>query len=405
MKSCHLCKASGVEELLNFGPQPVCNRFLANVKDLEFKHPMRLGFCSSCGLLQLMDPVPVSELQPRFDWITYAEPERHLDQMATRIAALPGLGKDSVCYGVSFKDDPLLARLGQRGIGRTYRFELKKDLGIGDSRVGVETVQDRMTPPLCRDLAKTHGLADVVVARHILEHSFDVFQFISALRELLKPSGYLVLEIPDCTRALEKLDYSTIWEEHILYFTRQSFKQAVAIGGFFPVDFEIVPFALEDVLICIARPDSGPRHASAPAKDVLEKEKNRAYSFRDNLARRRDRFRRFFSENRLAREHVAVFGAGHLSCAFINLLNLEGQIDFIVDDHPKKQGMFMPGSHRPIAGSSALVAGQTRLCLLGLNPDSEPKVIQNNAKYTARGGKFVSIFPASPNALCLESAL
>ena len=399
-RSCHLCKSSRVEELLDLGLQPVCNRFLSRPDEEEFKHPMRLGFCSACGIPQLMDPVPVAELRPRFDWITYAEPERHVNRMADTIARLPGLGKNSVCYGVSFKDDSILTALAERGLGRTRRLDVKTDLDIEDSRAGVETVQDRLTPERCHSLAKTLGPADVVVARHILEHSRDVFRFMSALRGLLNPSGYLVLEVPDCARALENLDYSTIWEEHVLYFTPWTFKRAMTIGGFSSVHFEVFPYAPEDVLVCIGRfSGSASPPPAGMEQESLELEKNRAFGFRDGLAGRGEKFRRYFFDHRIGPDEVAVFGAGHLSCVFINLLGLAGQIDFVVDDHPQKQGLFMPGNHRPIRGPAALADGRTRLCLLGINADSEPGVIGANGRYAARGGTFASIFPASPNAL------
>ena len=404
MNFCHLCKGNTVEELIDFGSQPVCNRFLSDPAAQEYGHPMRLGFCGWCGLIQLTDPVPISELQPKFDWITYTEPERHLDSLAEIISGLPGLQPNSAFCGISFKDDPLLDRLNKRGFGRTRRLDLKKDLDIADGRVGVETVQDRMNPSRSKSLAKTHGPADVVIARHILEHSFDVSKFIRSLRELLTPGGYLVLEIPDCTRAIEKLDYSTLWEEHILYFTQASFQQAISTSGFFVVRSEVVPYALEDVLVSIVQPkkDASP---AAMESGLLKKEQARGLAFRDGLDDQRRRYRGLFLERNLRRENVAVFGAGHLSCAFINLLGLADHVNFVVDDHPRKQGLFMPGSRRPITGSAKLADSPTRLCLMGLNPDAESKVIQNNQAYTARGGQFASIFPASPSALALTSGM
>ena len=59
----------------------------------------------------------------------------------------------------------------------------------------------------------------------------------------------------------------------------------------------------------------------------------------------------------------------------------------------------MPGSRLPIAASSILLEQPIALCLLGLNPLAEDKVVEKNAAFAARGGTFASIFPASARAL------
>lgn len=92
-------------------------------------------------------------------------------------------------------------------------------------------------------------------------------------------------------------------------------------------------------------------------------------------------------------------GAGHLCCAFVSFLNLDNYFEFVVDDNPHKQGLFMPSSHLPIYKSAALLENEIKLCLLSLSPDSEAKVVQKNQAFLQRGGTFHSIFPASQLAL------
>ena len=94
-----------------------------------------------------------------------------------------------------------------------------------------------------------------------------------------------------------------------------------------------------------------------------------------------------------------MFGAGHLSCFWINVLGVEAELEFVVDDHPAKRGLRMPGSRLPIRGSSALLEENITLCLLSLSPESEAKVLAKNPEFLARGGSFASIFPGRPNSL------
>lgn len=104
------------------------------------------------------------------------------------------------------------------------------------------------------------------------------------------------------------------------------------------------------------------------------------------------------SEFRRNQGKVALLGAGHLACTFINLLELKDHIEFAVDDNPNKRGLFMPGSRLPILGSEALLDEDIKLCLLTVSPQAESRVIANNESYVKRGGSFSSISPASKMA-------
>jgi SAM-dependent methyltransferase len=377
---------------------PISNRFVVNPDDEEYTHPLLMGQCNACGLLQLINPVPAGELLPPYEWITYNEPEGHLDQLANIISTLPCITKDATICGISYKEDSTLARLRQWGFHRVWRIDMVRDLGITDARAGIETIQDRLHPDLAGALWQKHGAPDVVIARHILEHAHDALRFMETLRQLVKPTGYVVFEVPDCTRVLETFDYTTIWEEHILYFTPETFRHCFGFGGFSLVRFEFYPYPYENSLVGIAQPHTAATPAF-PSKSVLEDEKHRAQAFAQGLPQRRDMLRRFFSEYRQNQGKVAMFGAGHLACMFINLMGLKDTIEFVVDDHPHKRGLFMPGSRLPIYGSDALIKENIKLCLTSLSPESEEKVIQKNQAFLGQGGEFASIFSGSKCAL------
>jgi hypothetical protein len=397
MDTCHLCKAPEVIGLLDFGLQPICNRFLTAPDAEEATFPMLFGQCGRCGLVQIVSPVPAQELKPRVDWITYNEPEGHLDHLADLIARLPGLTKDSAICGVSFKDDSLLRRLRERGLPQTWRLDPQRDLGIAEQGVGVETIQDQLTVEAATKIARSHGKADVVIARHIWEHASDPFEFVSALKAMMSPGGYLVLEIPDCERALTTCDYSTVWEEHSLYFTPATFRSAILLSGLAIERFECFPYTLENSLVAIAKLDQS-NVRTFPSEEIVREEKRRAQVFASGLATQREKIGSYFARYRND-GGIAILGAGHLACTFINLLDLKEHIDFLVDDNPHKRGLFMPGSRLPIHDPQALLERNIKLCLLSVAAEIEERVIGKNQAFVAAGGTFASIFPASKHAL------
>lgn len=378
--------------------QPICNRFLADPAEEEYTHPMVIGQCHVCGLIQMINPVPASELLPPYDWITYNEPEKHLDHMVDMIRNLSGITEDSTICGISFKDDSTLARFNKLGFKHTWRIEPKSDLGIADIGAGVESIQDRLTPEAANQIVQRCGKSDIVIVRHILEHAHDILSFMVALKQLVTHNGYIVFEVPDCTRALENCDYTTLWEEHVLYFTPDTFRHGLGLSGFSLVRSESYPYPFENSLVGIVQPRENVTDVFPP-ESILANERRRAQTYSKELTRHRAKLKKYCSEYQDSQGKIALFGAGHLACTFVNLLDLQDYIEFIVDDNPNKQQLFMPGSRLPIYGSSWLVVDNIKLCLLSLNPRSEEKVIQKNKTFIENGGRFFSIFPASKHAL------
>lgn len=400
MRNCPSCQAHAVELLRDFGPHPICNRYVTAVDAPEFSHPMVIGQCGACGLVQTLDPVPAAELVPAVDWIAYNEPEGHLDAVAETLASLPGLKPGAVCAGVSFKDDTLVARMRQRGF-TTWRLDLETDLGITRQGCGVESIQSRLDGSRAAAITAQRGQADLVIARHILEHAHDLHGFIAAVRSLAKPVGYVVFEVPDCTLAFDLKDITTLWEEHTVYFTPATFQSTVAVGGAALVNFAIHPYPFENCLVGVTQMD-----ASAPtariSKETLATEKSRAGAFAESLDVRRAELRRFLTDFRARHGKIAVLGAGHLACTWIHLLGLAEFVEFLADDNPHKQNHFLPSARLPIRGSASLLTENIKLCLLAVSPEAEPKVIARNQEFVQRGGQIASIFPASRKALVID---
>jgi hypothetical protein len=388
--------------LIDFGDQPVCHRFIEGAEKEE-RRSLALGQCEACGLIQLTTPMPVEVLSPRYDWIKYNEPEAHLESMAQRIAALPGISTDSRILGVCLNERPLLGIMQARGFRHADMVDPVRDLGLEDGKSGVESVQSRLTRQAAEAIVRERGFSDVVIARRILEHAHDLVEFLRALRALVHPQGYVVVEVPDCQKELELVDVGAIWEEHILYFTAETFQEIFPFSGLNIQQFESYPDPQENCLVVIAQPGE-----TVPAflKDrVLKQEIERAAAFVNGLVSLREGLRRHLSNYHSRCGKVAVLGGGHRSCVYINLLQIKDYIEFVIDDDPHKQSLRMPGSRLPIRRSNALLESNIKLCLLGINPESENKVIARSQDFVNHGGCFASISPNSVLALKLDASI
>ena len=78
---CKSCNSKAVVSKIDFGKQPPSNRYQVTYDADQESHSLELGICNSCGLLQLIDPMPIEMVRSRFSWIRYNEPEFHLDDL------------------------------------------------------------------------------------------------------------------------------------------------------------------------------------------------------------------------------------------------------------------------------------------------------------------------------------
>ncbi len=382
--------------LTEFGLQPVSNRFLhLNSREEAPSFPLQLRMNKDTGLIHLGKPFPLEELKPRYDWLTCFEPEDHLDDLVQCLIKLPGITKESVFGAYSFKDDSTLRRLERLGYTKNWRIDPIRDLGVLDPCANVETYQNALTLAKAEEIRERSGAADVLIVRHVVEHAYDLPAFIEAIRSMVSSGGYIVWELPDCERALAAGDCTTVWEEHIFYFTSFTFRQLLFEAGFSITHYESVPYPLENSLVAIVKEATGKGSPVSADPQAVAKEIARAQGFAQTLVRRRIDVRKKLETLHRERGAIAMFGAGHLSIAFISLMQVADLINCVVDDNPNKKGMLMPVGGLQIIGSEVLYSGDIKVCLLGLNPQNQPKVIAKQQRFVEQGGVFASIFPGS----------
>jgi len=392
-----LCTVCGFElhsPQISFGRQPPSNRFMPDSESatkLEC-HLLSLSTCTHCGTVQLFDRMPMESYRPRYDWLVYNEPERHLDDVALHIASLPGISVSSRLMGITYKDQSTLTRMANMGFTNTVCLQ-DSDLESTVVPFGLETVQAILSNPFnIAKLEERYGKADVLVVRHITEHSLSSKELINSLSGLLAPGGYMLLELPDSERVFNQNNYPFIWEEHISYFTEGSARrlaqevnsQVLWLGRYsYPYEDSlnlVLNFPATDL-----KTKKNNLHDALPQPNMTEHFYNQFSAFREQW---RIKLEGIISNG----DRVAIFGAGHLAVKFINFFKLEDLITCVIDDHPKKLGMYMPGSGLPIISSGRLKGMGIRYCVSTLSPESELKVRNKLANFFDSGGIFLPAF-------------
>jgi len=388
-------EAESGDLLIDFGNQPITNKFIKSSDELVPEFPLVLRVSSNSGLIKINDPFPVEEVKPIYDWLTCFEPEEHLDEVVEKIIQLPGVSVNSVFGAYSFKDDTTIERLRARGYTKTWRIDPELDLGVTDNCANVETFQSVFDDSKAKQIRDGKGAADVLIVRHVIEHAYKITDFVNAIRKLTKPGGYVVWELPDCEQSLENGDCTMIWEEHAYYFTSNTFRQLLFNHGFEIVHFDSYPYPIENSIVAIVKNTSVDTILPSLDQSILNVEIARARKYLNVLNARRNSVREKLSELHNENGPIAIFGAGHQTATFISIMGISDLICCVIDDNKHKQDMLMPIEDLQIIGSEVLYSKNIKICLLGLNPQNHQKVMDKHQLFIQNGGKFISIFPGT----------
>jgi hypothetical protein len=384
--------------LFDLGLLPISNRFLKNKFEKGPKFPFKVDISERNGLISLNKPFPVHEIKPRFDWITCSEPEDHLDDLVDVLIQLPGISKKSVFASFSFKDMSTLERLKNKGFQNQWSIDPEEDLEIKDKKCSIETFQSKFNLNTAVKILGKYGLADIVIVRHVLEHSYNINNFVNSIKKLIKKNGYIVWELPDCEKSLKKLDYTMLWEEHTYYFTEFTLKYFLENHNFKIVNFFSIPYSYENSLVAIVKnKEDSFYEQSDKFHNKLKNEILQARFFAKSLNDQRKKIREKLIQlkKKNSDSDIVLYGAGHLSVAFISIMQLSDIISFVIDDNLNKKEMIMPIGNIPITNLKKLYEKNVKICLLSLNPENHSKIIDKNKDFIKKGGIFLSIFPGS----------
>lgn len=378
-------------KIIDLGYQPITNRYVRDSDNSSIlKFPLGLEVDKNSGVICLNPAMPYDELRPRVPWIKAFEPEDHLDELVNRLISLPGITKESIFSGYSFKDASTIKRIDSLGFKKNWIIDPKDDLQINEENAGIETFQAALDVEKAIRIREKYGAPDIFILRHVIEHSYSLNQFIKFIKTIVSANGYLVIELPDCTKPLQQGDCTMIWEEHLFYFTKNSFRNFLLDNDFEIIDLYEIEYPLENCMIAIVKNSENKNYERGLNNDDAQI----AFRYRNLFLKRKDAIREVFQKIGDRGERVAIFGAGHYSVAFLSYLNISEYILFAIDDDANKVGYRLPlSSNVTIFGSDMIDVKNIDICLLGLNPAHHEKVINKHKTFISQGGKFASIFP------------
>jgi SAM-dependent methyltransferase len=401
--ACRGCGREGLEVVLDLGEMPLANAILteADLAGPEPRYPLALAYCPECWLAQITETVPPEKLFREYTYFSSVSDAfvEHSRRIAERLIEERGLGPRSLVMELASNDGYLLQHYARAGI-RVLGIDPARNVAEVATARGVPTLAEFFDLELALELAATGRRADVVHANNVIAHVPDLNGFVAGIAEVLKPEGVAVIETPYLRELVDRLEFDTIYHEHVFYHSLTALDRVFEGNRLAVVDVERIPVHGGSLRVFAMRRDAAVARVSAAVAALREEEWavglcTPAYysdfaagvhalgrDLRDHLTARRDEGRT-----------VAAYGAAAKGAVLLNAFGIGTDlISFVADRSPHKQGRLMPGVHIPIVPPEQLLERAPQETLL-LAWNFADEILAQQAEYRRRGGRFIIPVP------------
>ena len=394
------CRSCGgeLEVVLDLGLTPLANSLLRSeqLEKPEPRFPLRLAACPGCALAQLVETVPPEALFSEYPYFSSFSDTmvRSAADLTGRLVRERGLGPESLALEVASNDGYLLRHYLAAGVP-VLGVEPARNIAAAAEAAGIPTLCEFFGREVGARLRAEGRLADTVHANNVVAHVPDINGLFAGFEAVLKPDGLLVIEVPHVLEMVRRLEFDTIYHEHVFYFSLLALQPVFERHGLRVLDVERLPIHGGSLRLFAGREGTS---SAAVARLAEEEETAGAGSlafyldFRERVDRLGEQLRHVL-EQRRQDGRIAAYGASAKGSTLLNYFRIGSEtIDFVADRSTVKQGLFTPGTHLPVVAPEMLLDRMPASVLL-LTWNFADEILEQQHEYRERGGRFIVPIP------------
>jgi hypothetical protein len=363
VECCQVCGHAPLANVLSLGYMPPVNQMVAigEVPRQQPWFPTNLFHCAKCDLVQLglaVDPVII--FPPEYPY-TSGTTKLLRDNFAEASAMLK-LGPLDLVVDIGSNDGTLLSNF-QNGGHRVLGIE-PTDVGKIAAGRGIPTLTRYFTPAVAAEVKGEHGPARVVTAANCFAHIEDVHSIVEGIRNLLTFDGVFISESHYLIGLLDRLQYDTVYHEHLRYYSLNSLANLLQMHGL--EVFHARPIPSHGGSIRVYAAPRGTRKVNDSVAQMLAAEPRgeamlaRLKTFRDDVMLSKLRLLAMIRDLKEKGARIAGISAPSRASTLVNYLGLdEAIIEYVCEIAGSlKIGKCMPGTSIPVVEESRLFSDQ-----------------------------------------------
>jgi SAM-dependent methyltransferase len=388
--------------VLRLGQMPLANALLtqAQLSLPEPRYPLTLSFCQSLALVQIAERIPPEQLFADYPYFSSMADEMlaHVRRHVGELITARRLDSASLVIEIASNDGYLLQYYKAAGIPVLGIEPAANIAHVAEKDRGIPTRVAFFDDALGRTLAAEGRRANVIHANNVFAHVPDPIGFLRGIAALLAPGGIASIEAPYVKDMLDKVEFDTIYHEHLFYYSLTAVTRLCDKAGLVVVDVARFPIHGGSLRYVIARPgevDVNPGVAALLADErSWNVESAESYlSFAAKVEKLKANLLDHLRTAKKSGQSIAAYGASAKGTTLLNYCGIGGDIlDFVVDRSPYKQGRYTPGTHLPILPPAALLDRKPDAVLL-LAWNFADEILADQAEYRKAGGQFIIPVP------------
>ncbi len=400
--TCRGCGGARLRRFLELGPTPLANAFLRSPEEFatEARFPLDVYFCETCALVQLLDVIDPEVLFREYIYVTGTSRTvaAHQRNYARTVADLLQLAPGDLVVEAASNDGSLLRCFQPYGV-RTLGIEPARNIAAMARGAGVETLECFFGTATAHAVRASHGPARAVLGNNVLAHVDDTQDFLRGAASLIAPDGLVITEVPYLRDFLDRLEYDTVYHEHLCYFSVTALMRLCEEVGLRIARVDRFPIHGGSIRMYAGRVErQGDHSPEVRALAAEEREAglatlSRYQRFARDVAANRERLRALLAELVAEGKSVAGYGAPAKGNTLLNYCGIGPDLlPYTVDKSPLKVGRYTPGMHLPVLPVETILERQPDYVLI-LAWNFAGEIMAQEAEYRARGGRFIIPIP------------
>ena len=399
---CGICNSHNLIEILDLGEQPPSNSLIeyAELTSPEVKFPLRLCLCTDCFFVQLLDIVNKEFLFKHYFYMTSASKPivEHFKKYATEVHNdFLKNENEPVVLEIGSNDGSMLAefkKLGAKIIG----IEPARNIAKIANDSGILTKNCFFSSDVAKEIVQSQKIS-LVVANNVVAHIEDLHDFMKGIKILIGNNGIFIFEIPYLNDLLQKLEFDTIYHEHLSYFSLLPILNWVHQYGL--EVFDIKKQSVHGGTIRVFVTKAGNIIQKYSVQEFLSTERKYGLDkvtiykeFAQNVIDLKLNLIKTIQQLKKEKKSIIGYGASAKGNVLLNFCEFDYKtIDFIIDTTPLKQGKFTPGTHIPIVAPNEIEHKGDNDVVLLLAWNYKDTILEKEKSFRRRGGKFLIPIP------------